>query len=60
MNYPPGTSQQYSHTDNVILGQVIQRSTGQSMKELSDQNIFGPMGMKDTGVGLRFKQFLIL
>jgi D-alanyl-D-alanine carboxypeptidase len=48
MNDPPGTSQQYSHTDNVILGQVIQRSTGQSMKELYDQNIFGPMGMKDT------------
>jgi D-alanyl-D-alanine carboxypeptidase len=39
MNFPPGTSQQYSHTDNVILGQVIQRATGQSMKELYDQNI---------------------
>ena len=48
MNFPPGTSQQYSHTDNVILGQVIQRATGQSMKELYDRNIFGPMGMKDT------------
>ena len=48
MNFPPGTSQQYSHTDNVILGQVIQRATGQSMKELYDQNIFGPMGMKET------------
>ena len=48
MNFAPGTSQQYSHTDNVILGQVIQRATGQSMKELYDRNIFGPMGMKDT------------
>ncbi len=48
MNFLPGTSQQYSHTDNVILGQVIQRATGQSMKELYDQNIFGPMDMKDT------------
>jgi D-alanyl-D-alanine carboxypeptidase len=48
MNFPPGTSQQYSHTDNVILGQVIQQATGQSMKELYDKNIFGPMGMKDT------------
>ncbi len=28
MNFAPGTSQQYSHTDNVILGQVIQRATG--------------------------------
>jgi D-alanyl-D-alanine carboxypeptidase len=48
MNFPPGTSQQYSHTDNVILGQVIQRATGKSMKELYDANIFGPLGMKDT------------
>ena len=48
MNFPPGTSQQYSHTDNVILGQVIQRATGQSMKELYDANIFGQLGMKDT------------
>jgi len=48
MNFPPGTSQQYSHTDNVILGQVIQRATGESMKALYDRNIFGPMGMKDT------------
>jgi D-alanyl-D-alanine carboxypeptidase len=48
LNFPPGTSQQYSHTDNVILGQVIQRATGQPMKELYDQNIFGPLGMKDT------------
>jgi D-alanyl-D-alanine carboxypeptidase len=48
MNFPPGTSQRYSHTDNVILGQVIQRATGQSMKELYEKNIFGPMGMTDT------------
>ena len=48
MNFPPGTSQQHSHTDNVILGQVIQRATGQSMKELYDANIFGSLGMKDT------------
>jgi CubicO group peptidase (beta-lactamase class C family) len=48
MNFQPGTSQRYSHTDNVILGQVIQRATGQSMKELYDQYIFGTLGMKDT------------
>ena len=36
MNFQPGTSQRYSHTDNVILGQVIQRATGQSIKELYD------------------------
>ena len=48
MNFAPDTSQQYSHTDNVILGQVIQRATRQSMKGLYDKNIFGPLRMKDT------------
>jgi hypothetical protein len=45
MNLAPGTSQQYSHTDNVVLGQ---RSTKQSMKALYDKNIYGPTGVKDT------------
>ncbi|HEY3930125.1 MAG TPA: serine hydrolase domain-containing protein [Candidatus Koribacter sp.] len=48
MNFPPGTSQRYSHTDNVILGQVIQRATKESLKDLYDKNIFRPMDMKDT------------
>ena len=48
MNFAPGTSQQYSHTDNVILGQVIQRATNESIKELYEKNIFGPLCMKDT------------
>lgn len=48
MNFPPGSSQQYSHTDNVILGQVIQRATGQTLQALYEANILGPMGLKDT------------
>jgi len=48
MNFAPGTSQQYSHTDNVILGQVIQRATGQSMRALYETYLFGPLGMRDT------------
>jgi len=48
MNYPPGTSQAYSHTEYVILGQVLQRATGQTMKDLYEQNILGPQGFADT------------
>jgi CubicO group peptidase (beta-lactamase class C family) len=48
MNFAPGSSQRYSHTDNVILGQVIERATGQSMKQLYDAYLFGPLGMKNT------------
>lgn len=48
MAYPPGTSQAYSHTELVILGQVMERATGRSMKELYRENILGPLGFKDT------------
>jgi CubicO group peptidase (beta-lactamase class C family) len=48
MKYPPGTSQAYSHTEYVILGQVVQRATGQPIKELYEQYILGPIGLKDT------------
>ena len=48
MNFEPGASQQYSHTDNVILGQVIQRATGRSIGTLYDEYILGPMDLKDT------------
>jgi D-alanyl-D-alanine carboxypeptidase len=48
MNFAPGTSQQYSHTDNVILGQVIERATEEPIGELYGKNIFKPTGMRDT------------
>jgi CubicO group peptidase (beta-lactamase class C family) len=48
MQFEPGTSQRYSHTDNVILGQVIQRATGESIAQLYEKNIFKPLGLKDT------------
>jgi D-alanyl-D-alanine carboxypeptidase len=48
MNFPPGTSQAYSHTDNVILGQAIERATGATIKQLYEENLFGRLGMNDT------------
>ncbi|MEW6277597.1 MAG: serine hydrolase domain-containing protein [Candidatus Eremiobacterota bacterium] len=46
--YPAGTSQAYSHTEYVLLGQVIEKATGQSMKDLYQQNILSPLGLADT------------
>lgn len=48
MNFPPGRSQQYSHTDNVILGQAIERATRESIKQLYNENLFVTSGMKET------------
>ena len=48
MAYAPGTSQDYSHTEYIILSQVIEKITGQSMKSLYELNILGPVDLKDT------------
>lgn len=48
MNYPPGTSQAYSHTEYVILGQVVEAATGRSLKDLYEENILRPHGFRDT------------
>ena len=48
MQFAPGTSQKYSHTDNVILGQVIERATKESIAQLYEENLFKPLGMSDT------------
>ncbi len=40
----PAQSQKYSHTDNVILGQVIERATHESIAALDEKNFFKPTG----------------
>ena len=48
MQFAPGTDQKYSHTDNVILGQVIERATHESIAQLYEENIFKRTRMTDT------------
>lgn len=49
MNYsPPGSGWAYSHTEYVILGQVVQRATGESIGELYDRHLLRPLNLQDT------------
>ena len=48
MGYAPGISQKYSHTECIMLTQVIEKATGQSIKSLYEINILGPVGLRDT------------
>ena len=47
----------YSCLDYILLGKVVERVTGKSLKSFTEENIFMPLGMKDTffcpGQGLR-------
>ncbi|MFV1966533.1 MAG: exo-beta-N-acetylmuramidase NamZ domain-containing protein [Pirellulaceae bacterium] len=45
----PGTKFVYTDVGFLLLADIIQRVTGQSVHEFSQANLFQPLGMKDTG-----------
>jgi D-alanyl-D-alanine carboxypeptidase len=46
--FAPGQGWQYSNTNYVLLGMVIEQITGQSIAEVFQERLFGPLGMTDT------------
>ena len=48
LNFPPGSKELYSNTGYTLLGEVVKRVSGQSLREFTTANIFQPLGMKST------------
>ena len=48
LNFPPGSSFEYSNTNTVLLGLVVERVSGLPLGEYLQQNIFGPLALADT------------
>ncbi len=46
---PTGTKFIYSDVNYILLGEIIRRVSGKSVHEFSQENIFRPLGMKETG-----------
>ena len=46
---PPGNRFVYSDIGFIALGEVVHRVSGMTLDKFARQNIFGPLGMKDTG-----------
>lgn len=47
--YPPGTKQNYTHSDFTILAKVLEKATGKTLPELLEENIFRPLNLNQTG-----------
>jgi CubicO group peptidase (beta-lactamase class C family) len=47
--HPPGTFFRYSDVNFILLGQIAQRLTGQTLDALAHEWIFRPLGMRDSG-----------
>lgn len=48
LNFLPGDDYLYSNSGYWLLGQIIERVTGESLREYADSRIFRPLGMTDT------------
>ena len=46
---PPGTRFTYSDIGFIALGEVVKRASGMPLDQFAKQNIFVPLGMRDTG-----------
>lgn len=48
LNFRPGERYLYSNSGYFLLAQIIERATGQTLREFADENIFQPLGMRHT------------
>ena len=46
--YPPGVHFAYSDINFILLGEIVQRLSGQPLDEFAARTVFAPLGMKDT------------
>ncbi len=49
LEFQPGEKWNYSNSGYALLGYLIEKISGQSYSEFVQQNIFNPLGMKDSG-----------
>ncbi len=49
LHYHPGTGMNYSNTNTVILGQIIEKISGQSLESQLKARLFSPLGMSRSG-----------
>ncbi len=48
LNFKPGDEYLYSNSGYFLLGLIIKRVSGKSLREFTEENIFKPLGMKNS------------
>lgn len=48
LNFRPGSEHLYSNTGYFLMSVIVRRASGKSLRDFADENIFKPLGMKDT------------
>jgi CubicO group peptidase (beta-lactamase class C family) len=50
LDFAPGTQFEYSNSNYIVLGAIIEKLTGKSYGDCLRESIFEPLGMKDSGL----------
>ncbi|MGD0330468.1 MAG: serine hydrolase domain-containing protein [Nitrososphaeria archaeon] len=50
--FEPETNLSYSSTGIAVLGEIVKRLSGKSLPEFLDKELFKPLGMSDTSLGI--------
>ena len=58
LNFEPGSEFSYSNTGYSLLAEVISRVTGQPLSEWAEENLFQPLGMKNSLFLENFQQIV--
>lgn len=48
LNFNPGAKFEYSNSNYFLLSQIVERVSGKTLRDFAQENIFGPLGMKNT------------
>lgn len=48
LEYEPGSKNQYSDVDYMLLGMIVERATGESLDQYVKENFYDPMGLTHT------------
>ncbi len=48
LEFPVGTNWSYSNTNYFLMGEIVRRVSGQTLREFADEHIFAPVGMTHT------------
>ena len=50
LDFTPGSRYEYSNSDNIIVGLMVQAATGKSYERQLRERVFAPLGLKDTSL----------
>jgi D-alanyl-D-alanine carboxypeptidase len=50
LNFKPGTRYEYSNSDNIAVGLMVEDATGESYEQQLEEQVYGPLGLRKTSL----------